>query len=41
MFDPVGSDTFDRSRKCIAFAGRILVVGFAGGRIPEAPTNHA
>ncbi|QDI90515.1 NADPH:quinone oxidoreductase family protein [Salicibibacter halophilus] len=41
IFDPVGSDTFDRSRKCINFAGRILVVGFAGGRIPEAPTNHA
>ncbi|AXF55385.1 NADPH:quinone oxidoreductase family protein [Salicibibacter kimchii] len=40
IFDPVGSDTFDRSRKCIAFAGRILVIGFAGGRIPEAPTNH-
>lgn len=40
IFDPVGSDTFDRSRKCIAFAGRLLVVGFAGGRIPEAPANH-
>ncbi|QQK80520.1 NADPH:quinone oxidoreductase family protein [Salicibibacter cibi] len=41
IFDPVGSDTFDRSRKCIAFAGRLLVIGFAGGRIPEAPANHA
>lgn len=41
IFDPVGGDTFDRSRKCIAFEGRILVIGFAGGRIADAPTNHA
>jgi NADPH:quinone reductase len=41
IFDPVGGDIFDRSRKCIAFEGRILVIGFAGGRIAEAPTNHA
>jgi NADPH2:quinone reductase len=32
---------FDRSRRCIAFEGRIVVVGFAGGRIADAPTNHA
>lgn len=41
IYDPVGGDTFDRSRKCIAFEGRILVIGFAGGRIADAPTNHA
>jgi NADPH2:quinone reductase len=41
IFDPVGGDTFDRSRKCIAFEGRLLVIGFAGGRIANAPTNHA
>lgn len=41
IFDPVGGDTFDKSRKCIAFEGRILVIGFAGGRIADAPTNHA
>jgi NADPH2:quinone reductase len=41
IFDPVGGDVFDRSRKCIAFEGRILVIGFAGGRIADAPTNHA
>jgi NADPH2:quinone reductase len=41
IYDPVGGDVFDRSRKCIAFEGRLLVVGFAGGRIAEAPTNHA
>jgi NADPH2:quinone reductase len=40
IYDSVGGDTFDRSRRCIAFEGRIVVVGFAGGRIAEAPTNH-
>jgi NADPH2:quinone reductase len=40
IYDSVGGDTFDRSRKCIAFEGRIVVVGFAGGRIADAPTNH-
>lgn len=41
IFDPVGGDVFDRSRKCVAFDGRILVIGFAGGRISDAPVNHA
>ena len=40
IYDPVGGDVFDRSRKCIAWEGRILVVGFAGGRVAEAPTNQ-
>ena len=32
IYDPVGGDTFDLSTKCIAFEGRLLVIGFAGGR---------
>jgi len=40
IYDSVGGDVFDRSRRCIAFEGRIVVVGFAGGRIAEVPTNH-
>jgi NADPH2:quinone reductase len=40
VFDPVGGDVFDRSRKCIAFEGRLVVVGFTSGRIPEVPANH-
>jgi NADPH:quinone reductase len=40
VYDSVGGDVFDRSRRCVAFEGRILVVGFAGGRIPEVPANH-
>lgn len=40
IYDPVGGDVFDRSRRCVAFEGRILVVGFAGGRFARAPTDH-
>src|SRR5215210_950477 len=40
IFDPVGGEVFDGSRRCVAFEGRIVVIGFAGGRIAEAPTNH-
>jgi len=40
IFDPVGGDVFDLSRRCVAFEGRIVIVGFTGGRIAEAPTNH-
>jgi NADPH:quinone reductase len=41
IYDPVGGDIFDISRKVVAFEGRILVIGFAGGRFADAPTNHA
>ena len=40
IYDPVGGDTFDASTKCIAFEGRILIVGFASGRIPTATMNR-
>ncbi|MEM7137954.1 MAG: NADPH:quinone oxidoreductase family protein [Myxococcota bacterium] len=40
IYDPVGGDTFDLSTKCIAFEGRLLVVGFASGRIPKAAMNR-
>jgi len=40
VFDPVGGDLFDASRRVVGFEGRYLVVGFAGGRIPDAPMNH-
>lgn len=41
VYDPVGGETYTRSTKCIAFEGRILVVGFAGGEIQSAALNHA
>jgi NADPH:quinone reductase len=41
VYDPVGGDAYARSTKCIAFEGRIVVVGFASGTIPTAALNHA
>jgi len=40
VFDPVGGAAFDASTKCIAFEGRIIVVGFAGGVIQALPAGH-
>ena len=40
VYDPVGGDVFDESLRCIAWGGRLLVVGFANGRIPSAPANR-
>jgi NADPH:quinone reductase len=37
--DPVGGDVFDESTRCIAFDGRLLVIGFASGRIPSVSVN--
>ncbi len=39
IVDPVGGDVFDESTRCIAFGGRLLVVGFASGRISELSAN--
>lgn len=39
--DPVGGDLFDTAARCVAWNGRILVVGFAAGRIPRYPVNLA
>ena len=41
VYDPVGGEAFRRSTKCIAFEGRIVVVGFASGDVPSAALNHA
>lgn len=41
IFDPVGGDAYKGSTKCVAFEGRILVIGFAGGTIPAPGLNHA
>ena len=40
VYDPVGGDVFDLSMKCMAPEGRLLVVGFASGRIPSVPANR-
>ncbi len=40
IYDPVGGDVFDASTRCLAFEGRLLVIGFAAGRIPEIKANR-
>jgi NADPH2:quinone reductase len=39
VYDPVGGDAFDASLRSIAWGGRIVIIGFASGRIPQAPAN--
>ncbi|MFG2628237.1 NADPH:quinone oxidoreductase family protein [Streptomyces sp. NPDC048473] len=41
VYDPVGGDAYAKSVKCIAFEGRVVVVGFASGVIPTPALNHA
>ncbi|QEV16733.1 NADPH:quinone oxidoreductase family protein [Streptomyces alboniger] len=41
VYDPVGGDAYTKSAKCVAFEGRIVVVGFASGTIPSPALNHA
>ncbi|WP_327391879.1 NADPH:quinone oxidoreductase family protein [Streptomyces sp. NBC_01186] len=41
VYDPVGGDAYAKSVKCVAFEGRIVVVGFASGAVPTPGLNHA
>jgi NADPH2:quinone reductase len=38
-FDPVGGDAFDASLRSTKWGGRIAVIGFASGRVPQIPAN--
>jgi NADPH2:quinone reductase len=40
IYDSVGGDTTDRSLRCIAWNGRLLVIGFASGAIPKVALNR-
>jgi NADPH2:quinone reductase len=39
IYDPVGGAVFDASLRCIAADGRILIIGFASGTVPQIPAN--
>jgi NADPH2:quinone reductase len=39
VFEPVGGDIFDQCSRVMNWEGRLLVIGFASGRIPAAPAN--
>ncbi len=40
VYDPVGGDAFTASTKVVAFEGRVVVVGFTSGQVPQAAANH-
>ncbi|MGH6932443.1 MAG: NADPH:quinone oxidoreductase family protein [Dongiaceae bacterium] len=39
VYDPIGGGTFDASLRCMNWNGRIVIVGFAGGKVPQIPAN--
>ncbi len=39
IYDPVGGAMFDQCMRCMAWNGRLLVIGFASGEIPKAAVN--
>lgn len=41
VFDPVGGKAFEGSTRCVAFEGRIVVVGFASGAVPPVRADLA
>lgn len=40
VLDPVGGDAFDAALRALAWRGRLVVIGFAAGRIPEVKANY-
>ncbi len=41
VYEAVGGDIFHQVRRCVAWNGRLLIIGFTSGTIAQAPTNHA
>ncbi|MEE9209197.1 MAG: NADPH:quinone oxidoreductase family protein [Kiloniellales bacterium] len=39
VFDPVGGELFEASLRCVAWGARLIVIGFAGGRVQQIPAN--
>ncbi len=40
VYDPIGGDLADQSLRCVNWGARLLIVGFAAGRIQQIPANH-
>ncbi len=40
IFDPVGGSAFDQALRCIAWEGRMLIIGFSSGVIPSIAANQ-
>lgn len=40
IYDPVGGEIFEDVKRCVAWGGRLVVIGFAGGQIPQIELNR-
>ena len=40
VIDPLGGDFFDAALRALAWRGRLVVIGFAAGRIPSVAANY-
>jgi len=40
VYDPIGGEVFEESLRCMAWGGRILILGFLGGAPALARTNY-
>jgi NADPH2:quinone reductase len=40
IYDPVGGEIGERSTKCIAFEGRLVLIGFTSGKFSNFVANH-
>lgn len=40
VIDPIGGDAFDAALRALAWRGRLVVIGFAAGRIPSVKVNY-
>jgi NADPH:quinone reductase len=40
IIDPIGGDPFDAALRALAWCGRLVVIGFAAGRIPSVKANY-
>jgi NADPH:quinone reductase len=40
VLENVGGDVFDASLRAVAWCGRLVIIGFAGGRIPEVKAGY-
>jgi NADPH2:quinone reductase len=40
VYDPVGGELFDQALRCANWGGRLIIVGFAGGAVPQIPANY-
>ena len=39
VFDPVGGALFEASLRCVAWGARLIVIGFAAGKVQQIPAN--